>query len=164
MRKILTIDPTKCTGCRACEVACSVKKEGRSNPSRSRIRVIKWEELFCEIPMVCQQCESPICAVVCPVNAIYRDKELGRVIVNYDLCVGCRMCVVVCPFGGMGFDSEKGHVIKCDLCDGDPTCVRFCETKALRYEEVTDLTLRKMREAAEKFSEFLEKFGRGQLS
>jgi Fe-S-cluster-containing hydrogenase component 2 len=33
--------------------------------------------------------------------------------------------------------SFKGKIIKCDTCDGDPLCVKFCSTGALKYEEET---------------------------
>ena len=82
MPKVLTVNPEKCTGCRICELACSVNKEGMVNTSLSRIKVIKWEMEGFYVPMFCQQCEDPLCAAVCPVNAINRDEYLGRVFVN----------------------------------------------------------------------------------
>ena len=57
---------------------------------------------------------------------------MGRVEVDYEKCIGCRTCVSVCPFGAMHFVASDRKVIKCDLCDGDPQCVRFCDTKAVR--------------------------------
>jgi Fe-S-cluster-containing hydrogenase component 2 len=33
----------------------------------------------------------------------------------------------------MGFDSDRRTVFKCDLCDGDPQCVRYCFPGALTY-------------------------------
>ena len=55
-------------------------------------------------------------------------------IINEDLCIGCKSCIMACPFGIIGYDYEKGVSRKCDLCEGDPKCVLFCETNALRYE------------------------------
>jgi Fe-S-cluster-containing hydrogenase component 2 len=60
----------------------------------------------------------------------------------------------------MAFDTRGKRVIKCDLCDGDPTCVRFCEPEALQYVDATTLSIRKKREAAGKLSELMEKFAR----
>lgn len=157
MNKMLIVDHSKCTGCRLCEVVCSVKKNGTANPARARIAVIKWESLCVETPMLCQQCESAPCMVVCPVRALSRDDDMGRVSLDYDLCIGCKFCVAACPFGAMGIDAVTRKVIKCDLCDGDPTCVKFCETKALQYEDSNTATMTKMREAAEKLSELLRK-------
>ncbi|GAF92876.1 unnamed protein product [marine sediment metagenome] len=95
---------------------------------------------------------------VCPKDAISRDEELGGVVVNYDLCIGCEMCVAACPFGGMGIDVIENKVIKCDLCDGEPACVRFCKAEALEYLDASIANLRKKRTSATKFSELMSKF------
>ena len=94
---------------------------------------------------------------VCPKEAIFRDAELSRVMINYDLCIGCKMCVPACPFGAMGFDADRGRVFKCDLCDGDPQCVRFCDMKAVDYVETSKYQYPRMREAAENFSALMRK-------
>lgn len=152
MAKALYIDYQKCTGCRLCELVCAVKHDGFSNPARSRIRVIKWEAEGLYVPMSCQQCEDAPCLNVCPVKAISRDEDLGLVMVDYDVCIGCRSCVVVCPFGAMSFNVIDRKVFKCDLCDGDPQCVRFCEEKAVDFVEVDDVSILKKRDAAQKLS------------
>jgi carbon-monoxide dehydrogenase iron sulfur subunit len=152
MAKVLMIDHEKCTGCRLCELVCSVMHEGVSNPMRSRIKVVKWESEGLYIPMSCQQCEDAPCMSVCPVKAISRDESLDRVVVDYDKCIGCRACVAVCPFGAMGFDVNDRKVFKCDLCDGDPQCVRFCEEKAVDYVEADRVSVSKKRKAAQRLS------------
>ena len=153
MYKMLTVDHSKCTGCRLCEVVCSAKKNGSVNPGRARIGVVKWEQACVDMPMICQQCESAPCMMVCPVKALTVDEKLNRVTVNYDLCIGCRFCVAACPFGAMSMDSATRKVVKCDLCDGEPMCVRFCETKALQYEEAGTASAKKMRATAKKVLE-----------
>jgi len=65
------------TGCRLCELVCAVMHDGISNPSRSRIKVMKWESEGLYIPMSCQQCQDAPCMNVCPVKAISRDENLG---------------------------------------------------------------------------------------
>ena len=70
MYKMLTVDHSKCTGCRLCEIVCSAKKNGSVNPSRARLAVIKWEQACVDMPMICQQCESAPCMMVCPVKAL----------------------------------------------------------------------------------------------
>jgi carbon-monoxide dehydrogenase iron sulfur subunit len=149
--KVLILDYEKCTGCRECEMVCAIQHEGVSNPARSRIKVIKkeWEGIY--IPVACQQCETAPCLNACPVKAISREKELNRVVVNQDKCIGCRTCVAVCPFGAMAYNSLTHQVMKCDFCDGDPQCVRFCETKAIRYTDASEQHLPKMIATAEKF-------------
>jgi len=91
--KVLMINYEKCTGCRLCELVCAVKHDGKSNPTRSRIRVMKWEMEGLYIPMSCQQCQDAPCMNVCPVKAITRDKELARVSVDNDAGIGCWSCV-----------------------------------------------------------------------
>jgi Fe-S-cluster-containing hydrogenase component 2 len=96
-KKILTVDPEKCTGCRNCELVCSVRHNGVSNPSLARIQIVKWEDIGVYIPMSCQQCEDAPCMAVCPKDAIYRDEDLERIRINHELCIGCKMCVAACP-------------------------------------------------------------------
>lgn len=150
--KVLMINYEKCTGCRLCELVCAVKHDGKSNPVRSRIKVMKWEHEGLYVPMSCQQCQDAPCLNGCPVNAISRNEELGRVEVDYDVCIGCRTCVGVCPFGAMNFNHIDRQVAKCDLCDGDPQCARFCEVKAVEYVESTDVSVVKKQEAAFRLS------------
>jgi anaerobic carbon-monoxide dehydrogenase iron sulfur subunit len=150
MSKVLAINYEKCTGCRLCELVCSVKHDGVSNPDRSRIKVIKWESQGLYIPMSCQQCQDAPCMIVCPVKAISRDESLSRVMVDYDVCIGCRSCVTVCPFGAMNFSVTDRRVFKCDLCDGEPQCVRFCEVKAVDYVDAGRVSIFKKKGAAEK--------------
>lgn len=152
MGKVLMLDYEKCTGCRTCELVCSVKHEGAANPSKSRIKIVKWEWEGRYVPMSCQQCIEAPCMQVCPVRAITRDESLNRVQVDQDICIGCRMCVATCPFGAMGFNVDNKKVFKCDFCDGDPQCARFCETKAAQYVEVSAVSSTKQVAAAEKFT------------
>jgi len=157
--KVLIIDYEKCTGCRECEMVCAIQHEGVSNPARSRIKVIKkeWEGIY--IPVTCQQCESAPCMAICPVKAISRDPNLNSVVVDYDTCIGCRMCVAICPFGAMAFNGKTQKVMKCDFCDGDPQCVRFCETKAIRYADAIEQSLDKQVAVADKFISLVQNAG-----
>jgi|Deesub1362B_J571_1020462.scaffolds.fasta_scaffold00478_19 Fe-S-cluster-containing hydrogenase component 2 len=135
-RRTLIINPEKCTGCRDCEMVCSLYHERTINPSRSRIVVIRDPLNGIELPTICMQCEEPICMMVCPVNAIYED-ENGAKIIDYERCMGCRTCVISCPLGGALIDPVSGKTIKCDLCDGEPRCVKFCFTKAIEYVPIS---------------------------
>ena len=157
MDKILFIDPEKCTGCRLCETACSISHEKVCNPALSRIHVAKWETAGLYIPVVCVHCESPICEQVCPVKAIKRDEKTDAVIINYDACVGCRLCALYCPFAGAQIDAKKGRVLKCDLCNGEPKCAKFCDPQALQYVKATTANMMKQRTAVERFSELMKK-------
>jgi len=156
MAKALYIDHEKCTGCRLCELVCAVKHDGMSNPARARIKVMKWEQEGIYVPISCQQCQDAPCMNICPAKAISRDLELSRVTVDYDKCIGCRFCVAVCPFGAMSFNIIDRKVFKCDLCDGDPQCVRFCDRKAVDFVSPDEVSVDKRRTAAERLSKVKE--------
>ena len=151
MEKVLSVDFQKCTGCRLCEIVCSVMHDGVSNPARSRIRIVKWEDEGQYIPMICQQCEDAPCLNVCPVGAISRDEDYGFLNVDYNTCIGCRSCVSICPFGAMNYTRIDKKIFKCDLCGGDPQCVRFCEMKAVDYISSDRISAEKQRDAATRF-------------
>ena len=131
--KLIVVDPETCTGCRLCEFVCSLKHDGVINPGRSRIRVITWNKDGTYVPISCQQCQNAPCISACPRKAIYRDNIIDCVIVNSDLCIGCKMCVAACPFGARSFNFRnprpfikeenksyptrmKGVVEKCNFC------------------------------------------------
>ncbi len=150
MSRMIVLDQKACTGCRQCELVCSVKHTGTANPSRARIRVIRWDVDGFYLPMFCQQCVDPPCGTVCPKSAISRDGENGLVTIDRDRCIGCRMCIMACPFGVLGFDADGGGVVKCDLCGGDPLCVLSCEAGALSFIEAEAAERNRMRAFGER--------------
>ncbi len=156
--KMLIADPTKCTGCRACEMVCSVKHEGVSNPTRARIKIMKWEPISLDVPIICQQCHDAPCVAVCPSGAMKLNTELATPIIDYDLCIGCRMCLSVCPFGAITVDAKKRRGIKGEPVQGGPICGKFCDTKAADYVEPLQTATKKKRQAAERFSELVQKY------
>jgi Fe-S-cluster-containing hydrogenase component 2 len=158
--KIIVLDREKCSGCRQCELVCSVRNAGVANPSRARVGVVKWEGEGFFLPMLCQQCLEPACAAACPKEAISRDEKTGARVVDYDLCIGCKMCVTACPFGAMSVDPAEEKVVKCQLCDGDPQCVRFCDAGALRFVPEATATVDRKRSAAARYSELMRRHGR----
>jgi len=150
MEKVLVVEHEKCTGCRLCELVCSVYHDGVCNPARGRIKIVKWESEGVYVPVVCQHCEDAPCMNACPAKAIYRDPDTDAVVVDYSKCIGCKFCVTVCPFGAMGYNPVDKKVFKCDLCGGDPQCVRFCDMKAVNFVPADKYTSSKKRVAAEK--------------
>jgi len=124
-----------CSGCRACEVACVAWHEGRFGSATARIRVIKTEPLGMDRPQVCRLCRHPLCVAACPTGALYKDDATGAVLLRPDDCTGCSACVEACPFGAAALHPETGLALICDLCGGDPACVKRCATGAIVYAE-----------------------------
>lgn len=157
MKKIMLIDPEKCTGCGFCMLACSFAKEKLISPSKGRITPIWFTALGISVPMVCLHCAQPPCADVCPVGAITRDEATGAMILDQDRCIGCRSCMTVCPFGGVVFNDDARIMIKCDLCGGDPECVKYCVYGALSYVTADEAASSKRRKGAERLAELISK-------
>ena len=155
--KVLIIDHEKCTGCRQCEMVCSVFHTGASNPSRSRIRVIKWEHIGVYLPITCQNCEKPFCTEVCPTKACHIDLKRHMVLIDKNKCIGCKTCILACPFGAPFFDKVECVTVKCDYCDGEPQCVRFCDVGAIKYLDAAEVSGLKQYAAAEKFTSSLRR-------
>jgi Fe-S-cluster-containing hydrogenase component 2 len=150
MAKALVVDHEKCDGCRRCESACSLKHTGAVNPAPSRIRIDEWERHGVFVPVVCHQCEDAPCIAACPTNSRRRDEATGKTDVDYRRCISCKTCIAVCPFGATSFDPVSKQVITCDLCDGEPQCVKVCETGALSYIDKADIYRKRQVEAASK--------------
>lgn len=134
---VLAIDYDKCTGCRNCELACSVEHYQEFSPARARIQVIKQESRNIVAPIVCLQCESPLCREACPNDAIVMN-EHEILYVKSETCVGCGNCVSACVYGGIAIDPKTKKAIKCDHCWGDPACLKACEYGAITYESKAD--------------------------
>lgn len=149
MMKVLVVQPELCTGCRICEIACSFSKTRSFNPAESRIKIVKIEEEGIDFPLTCLHCEDAPCVENCPVGAMWRDGS--AVVLDRDLCLGCKVCLMVCPFGAITL--KNGKPIKCDLCGGDPFCVKVCPTGAIIFEDETRVRRKKAREYIKKVVE-----------
>ena len=134
MKRIL-IHHEVCSGCRACEVACVVQHEGCFSTAAARIRVFKDEALGLDHPHVCRLCGKAPCISACPTGALTKNVQTGVVHVNDEICIGCGACVQACPFDAAFLHPETGRALICDLCGGDPACVRRCATGAIAYGE-----------------------------
>ncbi len=79
----------------------------------------------------CNHCEDPACTKVCPSGAMHK-RDDGFVVVNEEVCIGCRYCHMACPYGAPQYNAAKGHMTKCDGCydrvaEGKkPICVESC--------------------------------------
>ena len=127
----MVIDTSKCTGCRACVVACNLRNNLPEGQSYTYVLDRGDEQATWFLPVQCQHCADPPCAAVCPTGATYIH-ESGVVLINDKLCVGCKYCMVACPYQARIFDEKRGIADKCWLClewvlKGDlPACVEAC--------------------------------------
>ncbi len=145
MLRSLQIEPEKCTGCLQCEMACAYQATGLFNPSVSRIKIFPFHEEGRYVPYTCTQCSEAWCLHSCPVEAIVVNEKTGAKDVLEERCVGCKVCTISCPFGTINYLQASGTVYKCDLCQGDPECVKACPTEALTYVDADHTGLVRMR-------------------
>ena len=146
MRIFIKTNFDLCTGCELCALACSHRLLGGYNPHRAVIRVTHFGENLYHFPVVCNQCENAYCANVCPAGAIHRNEETGALEIDREKCVGCDLCRRYCPIDMAGVDPDLKKSVKCDLCGGDPLCVKACPTGAL---EVICVNVEKKEETSE---------------
>ncbi len=142
----------KCTGCRACEMACSAKHYKKYSPELSRIRIVKFEEKGTDIPVACKQCVIAPCVTNCPVDALYKDPETMATLLHEEKCIGCGVCVESCPFSAAALD-DRGISMICDLCEGNPECVAVCPVDALEATDMAKIEEKKRIATAEKHSQ-----------
>ncbi|MBW1782851.1 MAG: 4Fe-4S binding protein [Deltaproteobacteria bacterium] len=130
----LIFEKKNCMGCHACEIAC--KQEHGLGVGPRLVRVIERAPDF--IPVYCHHCARPPCRDACPVDAISRNDQ-GIVLIDDDVCIGCRECVEACPFGAMQYEEAEEIAIKCDLCverlaqNMKPACMSVCPTGCIHF-------------------------------
>ncbi|NJE85976.1 4Fe-4S dicluster domain-containing protein [Thermococcus sp. CX2] len=124
-RMWILITPDKCSGCRLCEVACSLEHEGVIWPEASRIRIFE-EFPGVNVPHTCVQCPDYPCVNSCNFGALSVDEKTGAVLVDEDKCTECGACVLACPGRVPRIPAGKESVVICDLCGGSPKCVEVC--------------------------------------
>jgi sulfite dehydrogenase (quinone) subunit SoeB len=165
----LVIDLDVCVGCHACATACKEWNSGGHsaplpdfNPYGADAyggwfnRIHSFEEGDGEdartvhFPRSCLHCEEPACVTVCPTGASYKRAEDGIVLVNADICIGCKLCSWACPYGAREFDEDEGVMKKCTLCidriyndniaeaERLPACVMVCPTSARHFGDLGD--------------------------
>jgi Fe-S-cluster-containing hydrogenase component 2 len=149
------ISNKKCTGCHMCELACSAWHEGAYRPSVARLFVEVNPTTTAVRGHTCLQTACAKCEEVCPTRAIGRHEitvnaeglELvsGLVLrVDEDLCTNCGLCYEVCPQGVIHEHPERAVAYKCDLCDGTPQCVAFCQNPHVLAVDVRQSKIEKV--------------------
>ena len=131
-------DYERCTGCRRCELACSMHHEGWWWPEASRVRVFM-PFPGVEVPHLCAQCDDYPCVASCPVDALSVDERTTAVLVDREACTSCGNCIDACPGKVPFLHPRDNKSTICDLCVGEPECVKVCHEA--RYD-----TLRLVRE------------------
>lgn len=170
-------DSTVCIACKACEVACKEWNQipmdnfgfkDTSYDNTGELRANTWRHVaFIEefdgrengkegrwlfLSDVCKHCEVAGCMEACPTGAIVRT-EFGSVLIQQDICNGCRYCVPSCPFGVITLSEGQGFTAhKCTLCYDrlkagiEPACAKACPTDSIQFGPVDML----MERAAER--------------
>jgi formate dehydrogenase iron-sulfur subunit len=163
-------DTTVCIGCKACEVACKQWNllpatnggrntlSGDSYDNTRRLDGIHWRHVkFVEqfdaerrqgrwlmMSDVCKHCVRAGCLEVCPTGAIIRT-EFDTVVIQSDVCNGCRDCIGACPFGVIDINPVSGTAQKCTLCYDrmragmTPACAQACPTASINFGTIRDL-------------------------
>jgi anaerobic carbon-monoxide dehydrogenase iron sulfur subunit len=140
------ISSKKCTGCHMCELACAAFHEGAYRPSVTRLFSECNPTTGATKGHTCLQTGCSKCQEACPTDAIVTklvtvkvkgdfpgkektgDTVTGYVlVVDEDLCTDCGECYDVCPTDVIHSHPDRGVAFKCDLCDGDPQCIAFCQ-------------------------------------
>ncbi len=161
MGKTIMVNIEKCLACKSCEIACAlahcqsgVLEEAITERPRPQRRVTVEAAGEFGVPMQCRHCEDAPCITVCPTKAIHREQAESPVLINPDLCIGCKFCIMICPFGVIDTSRDGKVVTKCDLCIGriesnqEPACVEACPTKALKLVDEKELAAEKRKTTA----------------
>jgi Fe-S-cluster-containing dehydrogenase component len=138
------IDHSRCIGCQSCLQACA-ECDTHRGVSMIHLETIKRSDSVQTAPQVCMHCEDPICARVCPADAI---KKTPDGVVQSSLkprCIGCSNCVVSCPFGVPKYRAEIDQMMKCDMCydrssvGKKPMCATVCPSGALTFTTMEEI-------------------------
>jgi tetrathionate reductase subunit B len=144
----MLIDTRRCIGCHACTVACKSQNATPVGVNRSWVEYVEKGEFpntsRSFLPRLCNQCTHPPCVSVCPANATWKREEDGVVIIDPDVCIGCKYCIQACPYNARFLNPETGTADKCDFCIGTvskgglPACVETCVGGARIFGDLND--------------------------
>lgn len=117
---------SNCSGCRRCEIVCSLFHEKRIWPEASRIRVFMYVPGL-DFPHFCVQCQNYPCIESCPTEALSAAHKTGAVMVDDEKCNACGSCIEACPGRIPHMHPTENRILICDLCGGSPQCVKACQ-------------------------------------
>lgn len=150
MQYTFYFDSAACSGCKACQIACRDKHGLTADQPWRRVYEVNgggWQQrgsawlntVFAyNLSIACNHCESPICAEVCPAQAITKRAD-GIVLLDADKCLGCGYCSWACPYGALQPNLAAGTMSKCTFCADNldaglpPECVAACPMRALDF-------------------------------
>jgi formate dehydrogenase iron-sulfur subunit len=140
------VDLDKCSGCKACVVACHSLNGLEPGESWRSVGLLVSDEPAAPfqqtITTACHHCIDPACLNGCPTLAYEKDPITGIVRHLDDQCIGCQYCILKCPYEVPRYSSRLGIVRKCDMCAtrlavGEaPACVQSCPSSAIRITVV----------------------------
>ena len=126
-----------CAGCRTCEAVCSLSHDSVVSPGLARIWIVDYILQGRRVEgHTCRQCRGAECLQACSLNAITVDQATGAKIIDPEYCTGCKLCMNACPQypdTPIRYDARRKICLKCDLCGGDPLCVKYCPEAALNF-------------------------------
>lgn len=141
----MAVDPSRCTNCMACVMACKVNNQVDPEQSRNWVRVQAADGRKSGLafqPGACMHCAEPLCVRACPTKATYQDKD-GSIQVDRSICIACGSCVRACPYDARFISKTARHVDKCDYCRDslvplglEPACVGVCPTRARVFGDI----------------------------
>jgi formate dehydrogenase iron-sulfur subunit len=140
------VDLDKCSGCKACVVACHSLNGLDEGESFRDVGLLLASSdsvaRFQHVTTACHHCIDPGCLSACPVNAYEKDPVTGIVRHLDDQCFGCQYCTLACPYEVPKYHAAKGIVRKCDMCTqrlsaGEaPACVQACPHQAIMIRTI----------------------------
>ncbi|UCD97147.1 MAG: 4Fe-4S dicluster domain-containing protein [Candidatus Bathyarchaeota archaeon] len=139
--KRISSNINRCSGCRLCELHCSCKKEGVSEPATSRVYVKKDDQLGIDFPLLCWHCDPCNAIQNCEQNALQKNED-GLIYLDEARCIGCGSCIDACIIEAIRLHPVQNIPMICDQCGGVPVCVQKCPTQALSFKETKEKTPR----------------------
>ncbi len=143
---MIHLNTRRCVACHGCEVHCKVNKNLPVGPFLCEVSCTPLQKIG-GVPRFeftfnsCRHCDDPLCAPVCPTEAMVQRQD-GIVYIDGEKCIGCMACTKACPWDIPVKNPDDGKAVKCDMCmdrldEGKkPACVAKCTTHALKLVEL----------------------------